>query len=284
MNIFLLIIFSLLITFTGLSQSKGHLVIIGGGKRTDSIMNKIVQLSGGKDARIVIIPNASSDPDDSGLYLKKEFNDLGCKNVSYIVADSFNINDDKTLDELKDVDCIFFAGGDQNRLTKILLNSRMLNSIKEIYQSGGVISGTSAGAAVMSKIMITGEELSNNDSSRAFNSIVSDNIESAEGFGFIENAIVDQHFIKRKRNNRLISLVLQNPEYLGIGIDESTAAIVYPDNTLEVLGTNQVIFYDASNSGMIKVDSLKNFSASDIRMHILFSGQKFDLSGRSVIE
>jgi cyanophycinase len=204
--------------------------------------------------------------------------------VDYIVADSFNINDDRTLNKLKNVNCIFFAGGDQNRLTKLLLNSRMLDSIKEIYNSGGVISGTSAGAAVMSKIMITGEELNNNDSSRAYNSIVSENIESAEGFGFIDDAIVDQHFIKRKRNNRLISLVLQHPQYLGIGIDESTAAIVYPDNTLEVLGNNQVIFYDASNSGMIKVDSLKNFSASDIKMHVLFSGQKFDMYSRSVIK
>ena len=129
----------------------------------------------------------------------------------------------------------------------------------------------------MSKLMITGNELINKDSSDIFISIQKNNVEVKEGFGFIKTAFIDQHFIKRKRLNRSISIVLENPELLGIGIDESTCIIVNPDDTFEVLGENQVIVFDASNCSEIKVDKNGNLGAENIKMHILLSGDKFDI-------
>ncbi len=162
--------------------------------------------------------------------------------------------------------------------------TKLLEEIRNIYFNGGVIAGTSAGAAVMSKIMITGEELINSDSSRSFIEIMKGNIQTTEGFGFVTSAIIDQHFIIRKRHNRLISVVLENPELLGIGIDESTSILVKPDNTFEVLGEREVIIFDASESEDINVNSLGLISASNMKMHILNSGKKFDLKTKKIIE
>jgi cyanophycinase len=153
-----------------------------------------------------------------------------------------------------------------------------------IYNNGGVISGTSAGAAVMSKLMITGNELINKDSSDIFISIQKNNVEVKEGFGFVETAFIDQHFIKRKRLNRSISIVLEYPELLGIGIDESTCIIVNPDETFEVLGENQVIVFDASDCSEIKLDKNGNLGVENLQMHILLSGDKFDINNKEVIE
>lgn len=280
----LLLFLFIILFFSSFAQPKGHLVIIGGGERTQKIMQKIVDLAGGTDSKYMVIPNASSEPEETGKYHADEFRNLGCKNVDYLVVDSLNVNDDMTIEKFDDVKCIFFSGGDQSRLTKYLLNTKLLKKIKDIYAEGGVISGTSAGAAVMSKIMITGDELLNKDSTVAYNTILKGNVVHTEGFGFVQNAIIDQHFIKRKRNNRLLSLVLEFPEKLGIGIDESTAAIIYPDGILEVLGESQVLIFDAAHSKNIRVKEDNKLSASGIVLHVLSSGQKFDLNKKVVIE
>jgi cyanophycinase len=153
-----------------------------------------------------------------------------------------------------------------------------------IYNSGGVISGTSAGAAVMSEVMITGNELINKDSTDAFISIQKSNVEVKQGFGFISSAIVDQHFIKRKRHNRLISLVIEKPGLLGIAIDEETSIVVNPDETFEVLGESQVIVLDASDADNINTDKNGNLRADNLKMYLLISGDKFDLKSKEVIK
>lgn len=278
---FILILIS---TFTIFGQSKGNLVIIGGGDKTDEIMQKIVDFAGGKDSKIVVIPNASSDPIESGEYNVDEFNKLGCYNVSYLYCNREEANQDSNLKKIDGVTGIFFGGGDQSYLTRDLLGTKLLDLIKKIFNNGGVISGTSAGAAVMSEVMITGNELINKDSSDFFITIEKGNVEVKEGFGFIKSAFIDQHFIKRKRLNRTISIVLEYPKLLGIGIDESTCIIVNPDDTFEVLGENQVIVFDALNSSDIKTDKNGNLGAENIQMDILVNGDKFDLKTKSVIK
>jgi cyanophycinase len=136
----------------------------------------------------------------------------------------------------------------------------------------------------MSEVMITGNELINKDTSDIFISIQKNNVEVKEGFVFIKTAFIDQHFIKRKRLNRSISVLLENPQLLGIGIDESTCIIVNPDDTFEVLGENQVIVLDATNSSNIGVDKNGNLGAQNIKMDILLSGDKFDLINKEVIK
>jgi len=265
-------------------STKGHLVIIGGGDKTKEIMQKIVDFAGGVDAKIIIIPNASSDPLESALYNQEEFKNLGCKNVDYLMFNRTDADKDSLVQKLSGVTGIFFSGGDQAFLTRDMLGSKLLQKVYEIYNNGGVISGTSAGAAVMSKVMITGNELINKDSTDIFITIQKGNVEVKEGFGFVTKAFIDQHFIKRKRLNRTISILLENPDLLGIGIDESTCIIVNPDDTFEVLGENQVIVLDATDASNIQLDKNGNLGAENINIDILLSGDKFDLKTKSVIE
>jgi len=265
-------------------QGKGHLVIIGGGDKPSYTMQKIVDYAGGPASKIIIIPNASSDPIGSAEYNVEEFKNLGCTNVDYILFNRADADKDSLVKKLEGATGIFFSGGDQAFLTRDMLGTKLLEKVYEIYYNGGVISGTSAGAAVMSKLMITGNELINKDTTDIFISIQKNNVEVKEGFGFVKTAFIDQHFIKRKRLNRTISVVLENPDLLGIGIDESTSIIVNPDETFEVLGENQVIVYDASDCSNIKHDKNGNLGAESLTMHILLSGDKFDIENKEVIE
>jgi cyanophycinase len=280
----------LILSFTFIEQGcyaqapKGHLVIIGGGDKTEYIMQKIVDLAGGPDAKIIIIPNASSEPEESAKYNVEEFKNFGCTNVDYIMFNREDADKDSLVEILSGATGIFFSGGDQSFLTRDMLGTKLLEKVYEIYNNGGVISGTSAGAAVMSKLMITGNELINKDSSDIFISIQKNNIEVKEGFGFIKSAFIDQHFIKRKRLNRSISVVLENPNLLGIGIDESTCIVVYPDETFEVLGENQVMIFDATNCRDVKLDKNGNLGGENIIMHLLINGDRFDLKSKEVIE
>lgn len=282
------LLFILLIVFVNegcfAQSSKGHLVIIGGGKRHDYIMQKIVELAGGKDARMIVIPNASSEPLETAQRQSNELKEHGVASSDYLIFTKESADADSNLKKLEGVTGIFFSGGDQSNLTRDMLGTKLLDKIYEIYNNGGVISGTSAGAAVMSEVMITGNELINKDSNSAFNSIQKYNIEVKQGFGFIKSAIVDQHFIKRKRYNRLISLVVENPQLPGIAIDEATSIVVYPDDTFEVLGESQVLILDAGNAKNIGTDKNGNLRADNIKMHLLINGDKFNLKTKDVIE
>jgi len=265
-------------------SSKGHLVIIGGGKRPDYVMKKIAELAGGENANMIVIPNASSEPLETAQRQSKELKKLGIASSDYLLFSKETADADSNLKKLENITGVFFSGGDQNNLTRDLLGTKLLERIYEIYNSGGVISGTSAGAAVMSEVMITGNELINPDSSNAFISIQKNNIETTKGFGFIRSAIVDQHFIKRKRHNRLISLVIENPEMPGIAIDEETSIVVYPDDTFIVLGENQVLILDAGDAKNIRADEMGNLRAEDIKMHLLINGDRYNLKTKKVVE
>ncbi|MBI9060319.1 MAG: cyanophycinase [Labilibaculum sp.] len=283
-----IIVFSLFLIissiYAGGAKDKGYLVIIGGGERPDYVTNKMVELAGDKDSKIVVIPMASSVPMESAIDQKDDLNSLGYKNIEIILCNNKEANSDSVLSKIKGANLVYFTGGDQALLTKALLDTKLLEKIKEVYYNGGVIGGTSAGAAVMSKIMITGNELLNPDSNRTFTEIKKGNIQTTEGFGFVASAIIDQHFIRRKRHNRLLSVVLENPKLLGIGIDESTSIIVKPDDSFEVLGERGVIVYDASDSKDISLNPSGLLSASDMKMHILNSGKKFDLKNKRLIK
>ncbi len=273
----------LLFVFLGslLYSQEGWLVIIGGGKRPDYVIKEIITLAGGNKSQILIVPAASEDQLDSSLYARHQFESCGAENVRYIILKKEEVDSSENLSIVKRSKAIFFTGGDQNRLTSFLLGTKFLEEIKRIYREGGVISGTSAGAAVMSKIMITGDETlvkeEKKDEEQGFRTIKRNNIKTAEGFGFLENVIIDQHFIKRKRLNRLISLVLENPNILGVGIDEETAIIVEKGKRFQVLGEGTVMIFDARKAKEISDDKNGNISAKNLRMHILKSGDSFDL-------
>lgn len=259
----------------------GSLFIIGGGSRPNYMIEEFVKMAGGDSAKIIVIPTASSEPAKTGKYQSEQFTGFGAS-ADYILTEGGEITDSIT-NKFEDVTGVFFSGGDQSRLTKALLDSEILDEIKKIFFEGGVIGGTSAGAAVMSKIMITGDEALNKEDEKFIN-IQKGNIITSEGFGFVDNAVVDQHFLYRKRHNRLISLVLENPAIIGIGIDESTAAIFSSKNRFRVLGENQVIVYSAVKADKIETNKNGLFSAENLRMDILTSGCCYDIDNKNIIE
>ncbi len=265
-------------------ENKGHLMIIGGGQRTQEIMQRTVELAGGVESRFLIIPQASSEPLETALYQQKDILSYGAGEVSFLMLDSANVDSLAHIQSVRNATAIFFSGGDQSRLTRLLLETQLLEEINTLYREGGLISGTSAGAAIQSELMITGEEFLNTDEDRPFNTIAPNNIETVQGFGFVTEAIIDQHHIKRRRNNRVLSAVLENPELLGIGIDESTAILVNPERSFEVIGDATVIIYDARHAQNIRMDRENNFAADQISVHLLMHGDLFSLiTGKRIL-
>ena len=142
--------------------------------------------------------------------------------------------------------------------------------------------GTSAGAALMSKVMITGDERFSKDTVNLFRSIRKDYVETVEGIGFLTDLIIDQHFVKRKRHNRLISVVLEHPELVGVGIDEATAIIVRPNGFFDVIGAGNVMIYDATHATEIRSDAHGNLAAQGLTLHLLAAGDSYDRTSHTV--
>jgi cyanophycinase len=257
---------------------KGYLFIIGGGERDAPIMKRYLGLAAGfGTGRVIIFTMASSIPQETGPKLIAEFKGLGAKDVVF-----YQLTHDEAMkpDSAKILDGaggIYFAGGDQARLTAALLDTPIQAKMLELYAKGCIIGGTSAGAAVMSEVMITGDEKRTAKEADQWQVVWADNIVRVPGFGFVKNAIIDQHFVTRRRHNRLMSLVLENPKLVGVGIDESTAVLVRPDGRYEVLGENQVIVYDARRARVFKTPA-GHLGAHGMTMHVLLPGDVYDLA------
>lgn len=258
--------------------ARGSLFIAGGGPLPDAFTRRFVELAGGAGrSRIVIFPTAS-EWEDAGVELAGDFEKMGAHSER-IVLTRQTADTEEAAARLSDVTGIWFGGGDQSRLTAALKGTRTERAIQERHRAGAVVGGTSAGAAVISRLMITGDERRPGgarppaDIQLAFLTIDRDNIVTAEGFGFLPDVIVDQHFVRRRRHNRLISLVLENPKLLGVGIDESTAVEVSPDGWCTVRGESVVVLYDARRARISGLGS--PLGAADIVMHVLTAGSRF---------
>jgi cyanophycinase len=277
----ILLIYFYLILFLlvgGLSaKERGHLLIIGGGSKPPEALQEFVALS--NNGQILVITSASGDPEESGPAMVDELAKFGAKNVQWRHIDTPEMaNTDSVVTKIESSTAIFFTGGVQERLMQRLGGTRSEAAILKLYfEKGGVIGGTSAGAAVMSKVMITGNELINKDTTDAFVSIQAKNIETKKGFGFLDRVIIDQHFVARKRHNRLISLVLENPKLVGIGIDEDTAILVYPNNKFRVYGKGSVIVYNARKAKSVRINKNGVLGGRNIKMDILVEGDEFRL-------
>lgn len=258
---------------------RGTLLIVGGGSQPDELVKHFVDLAGGRGkASIAILPMATSDAVEAGAEKKAQLDSLG--------ADSFVLNfnraradDDSVVRKLQTATGVWFVGGDQSLLTAALGGSAALRAIHDRYNAGAVIGGTSAGAAVMSDSMITGNQFYPGaagalDSSN-FTRVGRHVIEIVPGLGFVHNAIVDQHFIRRQRENRLISVVLERPSLLGVGIDEGTALEVTPDGKWVVLGRSAVMILDARRARITGANA-PGLGATDVRVSLLPAGSRYD--------
>jgi cyanophycinase len=276
--------FLFLVTVTLLHAGEnpsGRLLIIGGGERTEKIMSRFIDFAKAREnGKILILPMASSIPDTVGMEQREELRSLGAKQVEFVIFNRQQATDPATLKYFDGVTGVFLSGGDQSRLASIVVGTPVQAKLLDLYRRGAIVSGTSAGAAIMSKTMITGDELLRKDTTESFAFVRKGNIKTEEGLGFLEDVIIDQHFLRRKRYARLLSVTLEYPKKLGVGIDESTGILVSNGREFEVLGTGGVMVLDASRATNIRTDSLGNLSGFGMRTHILMAGDRFDMVSR----
>jgi len=249
-----------LFVFAGVSPAQQRLVVVGGGKRPPEAMKKFVEWAGGNSANILVIPWATSEPESSFEYLRKDMAELGPRSI--VLAPIAPLTDEKKsmlLEQLKNATGVFFTGGDQVKTMEVLKDGSLSAALRERYQKGVVFGGTSAGAAIMSTQMITGEG--------DFTVIDGGKVQTIVGLGLLpDDVIVDQHFIKRQRQNRLFGLVLQSGRKYGIGIDEDTALLVVDNRFGEVVGARQVMtVIPAKREGGLFVQLLKPGEWLDLR-------------------
>ena len=213
-----------------------------------------------------------------GPELKEEFTGYGVDAFVYLVNHD-QANDPAMVRQLDSATGIWFGGGDQFHLTDALGGTASLRAIQARYRAGAVVGGTSAGAAIMSDSMITGNQTPPGDTTGyygdEFPAIASGRIQVIPGLGFLPGAVVDQHFIKRERHNRLLSAILERPSLVGVGIDESTAIEVAPDGHWTVLGLSEVIVYDGRKAHISRLSG-GMFGVTDLRMHILTPGSTYN--------
>lgn len=253
---------------------KGKLFIIGGGKRSDRLVTQMLTTANlSKKDYIAVLPMASEEPDSAYIYFKKQTEKLTNLPIVMVHFTKNNSTDLKLLDSLARSKLIYISGGDQNRFMTVVANSDIFKSIQKAFKNGSTIAGTSAGAAVMSEKMITGNQKLNTKYEETFDNIRHNNLETAQGLGLIKTAIIDQHFLKRSRYNRLISALIDFPMLTGIGIDESTAIIV-TGNLATVVGDSEVIvFKKPSNTIKHKINNM--VSVGNINLSIFVEGQSF---------
>jgi cyanophycinase len=261
---------------TGQQTLKGKLFIIGGGDRSPALMRSLVATAAFKAKDyVVVLPMSSESPDTAFYYFRTDLEQV-CSNA--IVNFNFTadkINNSNWLDSLEHARLIFITGGDQDRFMKAVLNTAVVEAIHKAYKNGATIGGTSAGAAVMSKYMITGNQLTDTTYYSTFRKLVHNNIEFKEGLGLLESAIIDQHFIARSRYNRLLSALAMHPSLSCIGIDEATAIII-KGNKVTVTGESQVILMRKPEQLKITPGGL--IKLKDIQFSIYTSGDQFLIS------
>ena len=257
----------------------GHLVLNGGGSKPAVVMETFIELAGGPDADIVVFPTASEEIDTGDVY-QEIFDSFGCRSVRVAeVHDGDDALDEVLAARVESANGIWFSGGDQRRITRALIGTPVGKAVQTAFGRGAVVGGTSAGTACQSGLMITGDG--------DFTVITADNVELWNGLGLFRGVIVDQHFVARRRHNRLISVVLEHPELLGVGVDEATAVWVRPDGSFKVLGEGWVMVFDAVDAKITSGpwrDGGTALGVHGLTTHVLLPGDVFDVSTRRVVE
>jgi cyanophycinase len=258
--------------------SRGFIVPIGGAEdhtRDPAILKQFVDLCGGPAARIAVIPTASSLR-DSGERYERVFRSLGVKRTRTVPFESrADCEREDWLDTLERATGIYLAGGNQLRLSTTLGGTSAARAISRRNLEGTHVAGTSAGAAFLCEHMIAfGDDGS---------SPRSDMVTLAPGLGLTRGAIIDQHFRERDRLGRLLTALAYNPEPIGIGLDEDTAAFIGPDEVLEVRGSGAITVVDPSDIEFTSMDSATRHDPVCVigaRLHILIDGSTYNIATR----
>ena len=254
----------------------GNLIIIGGAEDKEGdkeILKRVEKYIDSEKEKLVIATIATEYPEKSYKKYKKVFEGLGIINIDNLDIsrreDAFKL---ENVEIINNANLLFFTGGDQLRITSMIGGTLVYDAIKELCNRGGLIAGTSAGASVMSDTMIVQGE--DDESPHKCT------LKMSPGLGLVKNIIIDQHFAQRGRIGRLLTAIAENPEVLGIGIDEDTAIVVSDKGKAEVIGSGAVYFIDGSSidySNVSEQYSEEVLSIFNVKLHVLKEGNKFNL-------
>ncbi len=238
----------------------GSLVIVGGAMRDPAIAQRLVELAGGAEARIIVVPTAggreSYDDESCGLGSWKE---MGVAAVTCLhTADRAEADSDAFVKPITEATAVWFNGGRQWHIADSFLGTRTEEEFRKVLERGGVIGGSSAGATIQGSYLVRGDTSGNTI-------MMGDH---QVGFGYLRNTAVDQHVLRRNRQFDLVEVIEAHPELLGIGIDENTAIVVQGDE-FQVVGASAVLIYD-----------IQKTVGSDGRFYFLFPGDRFNLAAR----
>src|SRR6476469_4723517 len=263
---------------------RGPLMIIGGAedklhKRT--ILKDFVAASGGQDARIAVIPTASSlGPEVVEVY-DALFRRLGAADVVPVRPESREeAHDPELVARLAGATGIFMTGGNQLKLSALVCGTPLADAIVEAHERGVVVAGTSAGASIQSSHMVAFGGPGSTPKQRM--------TQVAAGLGLLDSTVIDQHFDQRNRYGRLLMIVAQSPQLLGIGVDEDTAAVVEvvdDHEILRVVGRGAVAIFDPARIQTNAYEAKRSspLLASGVVLHVLPAGARFDLTTRTLV-
>lgn len=258
------------------NENKGELFIIGGGNISKDIVDRIkhsASLSEG--GYMIVLPMSSSSPGIASNNVHELFSRSQNEDFDIVTFD-IGLDNIKAsqIDSLNAANLIFITGGNQSQFMERIKGTQIAEAIRQAYSKGIVVAGTSAGASLMSKIMITGQQNNPDTKSGEYRSVEANNIATREGLGLAKNLIIDQHFFHRMRMNRLLSLAIEYPDHICLGIAESTCVHI-KGNTLQVLGEGQVLRLRAQNKNERKAEHL--LGMKDMNLDVLLAGDKINL-------
>jgi cyanophycinase len=268
--------------------AQGPVMPIGGAEETEpggEILERFIDLAGGKKARIAIIPTASDDPQRSGEGYATLFREMGAKEADWLrVERREDANAEEALSLLREATGIYITGGDQARLVRLLVGTLVMECIRMRNADGVIVAGTSAGASILSALMMAGGTGVGGDSNES--AARKGMVDVVAGFGLLQDIIIDQHFSQRGRMGRLLSVFAGTPGLIGLGLDEDTAVLIDRKGTLEALGSNMVTIVDGRNtiSDYFDREEGEILTITGSSLHVLADGRHFDLDTRRVID
>jgi cyanophycinase len=255
------------------------LIAIGGAVDFEdpTIFKEFIKRAGGTRANIVVLPQASGLKNTGDEYCRT-FMNLGVKHkpVSLEFRSRLNADLPRHLQVVRHASAVFIAGGTQMRLSSLIGGTQLESELLAAYQRGAVISGTSAGTAILSKVMLAYGQTGPTPRERI--------AQFSQGFGFTDKIIFDQHFRQRDRLGRLAYAVATHPGLLGVGVDENTAAIVEDDAHISVIGKHAVTIVDGKHitaSNVAEVTASRPIAISGLQVHVLTPGCTFDMRKRT---
>jgi cyanophycinase len=238
----------------------GSLVVVGGAMRSPEIYREFIELAGGPDANIVLVPTAGGAAEYDQFYTGMQaWRENGARNLTLLHTIDPEVADTEAfLEPLKTAGGVFFFGGRQWRLVDAYGGTKTEEAFREVLERGGVIGGSSAGASIQGSFLVRGDSRSNTV-------MMGDH---QRGFGYLRNVGIDQHVLRRNRQFDMIEVIEAHPELLGIGLDEDTAIVVRGDR-FQVIGSSYALIFDNQST-----------TGSEGSFYFLSPGDRYDMATR----